>query len=153
MVKENCTWQFDNCHFGFQRSSTQTRPTHLHIAEKLSDRRFLIEGSNEPVPVHPTRISCLLPEEYFSFCNRLRRTKKTGSRHHAGANIIQPMCESLRGIRGRNSLMPFIWLDKTAVKKFHQTGGATQGDVCCRVLQIQIISLNTSHPLTKSVLC
>lgn len=38
--------------------ATQTRPTHLHIAENLSGSRFLMEG-REPLRLPTTHFSCL----------------------------------------------------------------------------------------------
>lgn len=80
MVKENDTWQFANCYFRFQRSSTLARPTHLHIAEILSDSRFLMEG-REPLLLPPTRFSCLryCPENFLPLGMNLPCAKKKKS--------------------------------------------------------------------------
>lgn len=82
MVKENDTWQFANCHFWFQRSSTLARPTHLHIAEILSDSRFLMEG-REPLLLPPTRFSCLhyCPENFLPLGINLPCAKKEKKNH------------------------------------------------------------------------
>lgn len=84
MVKENDTWQFANCHFWFQRSSTLARPTHLHIAEILSDSRFLMEG-RELLLLSPTRFSCLLryrPETFLPPGINLPCAKKGRKKNH-----------------------------------------------------------------------
>lgn len=114
MVKENDTWQFANCRFWFERSSTQARPTHLHIAEILSDSRFLMEG-RAPLLLPPTHFSCLryCPENFLPPGIDLpcaRKEKKIISplpaEHIVPSNILDKKCWQWGACGGRGYRTP-----------------------------------------------